>query len=482
MAEPGFTHVIEIENGIGEPPYLPLTLGHELAPVSIGKEGMWQIQAPSILDVHGYVYYDGASLFVQSADGERPILVDASEVGTTWTSVEAPCRLKLGDIYLRFREVTDEEVESRRFNADDATLVRPDPPVELEEVSESVETIAMPEPPVKPPRPFKPGELVIRNYDDSASTQVADLAQPPPATVPVSGGDTTGATLVRGRVADETQVERTTNPPRRRIAPAPPKPPPGTKAPLARPRAPSMPAAAPPMPPAPPPQPAAPPMQPLAMEPMPPAAMGMTHAMAPAPGIYPPLPPVDPTTVMAPGGPPPTVPPQIQSMPGSPYAPMHPHLTPPARPEPGLNTLMGDFRRFSPVKKAAILAFPFVLVAIFYISYYEPTPKTPEATTPSATAPQASAVVAPHPSQPAPPATQAPVAVQSTAPVQPAAAVDAGGRTLERRAVDAVAGGAYAEAARLYEQLAEAAPNRDEAFKYREAARILRARMDAGAP
>jgi hypothetical protein len=473
MAEPGFTHVIEIENGIGEPPYLPLTLGVELAPVSVGKEGMWQIQAPSVLDVHGYLYYDGASLFVQSADGERPILVDASEVGTSWTSVEAPCRLKLGDVYLRFRTMTDEEVESRRFNADDATLVRPDPPVQLEDSSQSAETIAMPEPPVKPPRPFQPGELVIRNYDDSASTQVADLVQPPPGSPLVSGGDTTGATLVRGRVADETKVERTTSPPRRRIAPAPPKPPPGTKSPLARPRAPSMPVAAPPMP-----MPAPPLPPPLAPDPMyPPAPTAMTHAMAPARGIYPPLPPVDPTAVMAPPGPPPTVPPPIQSVPGSPYAPMHPPAPQP-RPEPGLNTLMGEFRRFSPVKKAAILAFPFLLVLIFYVSYYGPTSKAPDAAAPSASAPQATAPL-PRASQPAPLTIPAPVAAQSA---QPALAIDAGGRTLERRAVDAVASGAYGEAAHLYDQLAEAAPNRDEAFKYREAARILRARIDAAAP
>ena len=55
------THVIEIETGIGEPAFIPLTLGSELQPISIGKKGMWRVDGARVLDVHAFVYFDGAS-------------------------------------------------------------------------------------------------------------------------------------------------------------------------------------------------------------------------------------------------------------------------------------------------------------------------------------------------------------------------------------------------------------------------------------
>ena len=42
MAKSSTTHVIEIEAGIGEPAFIPLTLGQELQPISVGKKGMWR--------------------------------------------------------------------------------------------------------------------------------------------------------------------------------------------------------------------------------------------------------------------------------------------------------------------------------------------------------------------------------------------------------------------------------------------------------
>jgi hypothetical protein len=65
--------------------------------------------------------------------------------------------------------------------------------------------------------------------------------------------------------------------------------------------------------------------------------------------------------------------------------------------------------------------------------------------------------------------------------VPPAAAADAGAgaqRTLERQAVDYVAANDYAHAAAVYEQLQQQNPQNR---VYAEAARILRAKADAGA-
>src|SRR5690242_20239310 len=105
MAKPATTHVIEIETGIGEPAFIPLTLGQELAPISVGKKGMWRIESAHVLDVHAFVYFDGKALFLQSADDSSVTSVDGYLVGKTWTELHAPCTIEVGAARLRFRSL-----------------------------------------------------------------------------------------------------------------------------------------------------------------------------------------------------------------------------------------------------------------------------------------------------------------------------------------------------------------------------------------
>ena len=91
MANPQTTHVIEIETGIGEPAFIPLSMGQELQPISVGKKGMWRIESPRVLDVHAFVYFDGTSLFLQSADESQAASVDGYRVGKAWTEPLPSC-------------------------------------------------------------------------------------------------------------------------------------------------------------------------------------------------------------------------------------------------------------------------------------------------------------------------------------------------------------------------------------------------------
>ena len=105
MANPSTTHVIEIETGIGEPAFIPLSMGHELQPISVGKKGMWRIESPRVLDVHAFVYFDGTSLFLQSADDQNAASVDGFRVGKAWTELHAPCTIEVGMARLRYRSL-----------------------------------------------------------------------------------------------------------------------------------------------------------------------------------------------------------------------------------------------------------------------------------------------------------------------------------------------------------------------------------------
>src|SRR5262249_21000959 len=129
MAKPSTTHVIEIETGIGEPAFIPLTLGEELQPISVGKKGMWRIESARVLDVHAFVYFDGTALFLQSADDSAAASVDGYRVGKAWTELHAPCKIEIGAARLRYRSLlpgADAEPPPRqRVNTGSQVMQRP---------------------------------------------------------------------------------------------------------------------------------------------------------------------------------------------------------------------------------------------------------------------------------------------------------------------------------------------------------------------
>lgn len=201
MAKPATTHVIEIESGIGEPAFIPLTLGQELQPISVGKKGMWKVEGARVLDVHAFVYFDGNALFLQSADESSAALVDGYRVGKAWTELHAPCRIEVGAARLRFRSLIGDAANAATVAADAPPVKAPPggpgtggpgptpgtipgghgappgqhgapPPREPPRPAAG----APPEQPMtfpKPQRPFAPGALAAQNDDES--TRIAPL-------------------------------------------------------------------------------------------------------------------------------------------------------------------------------------------------------------------------------------------------------------------------------------------------------------------
>lgn len=175
MARADTTHVIEIESGIGEPAFIPLTRGQELSPISVGKKGMWRIESARVLDVHAFVYFDGASLFLQSADEHASAIVEGQPVGKQWTELRPPCRIEIGQARLRYRSLLQEDEEQT------STFAMSAPPLQQQEATDPggpplglypATPSAAQGIPAKPERPFAPGEFVAR-LDDA--TRVAPV-------------------------------------------------------------------------------------------------------------------------------------------------------------------------------------------------------------------------------------------------------------------------------------------------------------------
>ena len=119
MADAG--QVIEIRSGTGEgdPSSMALTPGTVLKPTSVGRSGMWRVDGQGVLDVHGYVYFDGKALFVQSADDKSPVMVNNHRVGTAWTQVHAPSTIALGQTELIYKS------NAKEYEDGDMTVAQP---------------------------------------------------------------------------------------------------------------------------------------------------------------------------------------------------------------------------------------------------------------------------------------------------------------------------------------------------------------------
>ncbi|MCW5832215.1 MAG: hypothetical protein KIS78_07190 [Labilithrix sp.] len=533
MAKPATTHVIEIETGIGEPAFIPLTLGQELQPISVGKKGMWRIESARVLDVHAFVYFDGTSLFLQSADESSAASVDGYRVGKAWTELHAPCKIEIGAARLRFRSLiapADDQAPTEMHGRPPVQASQPGggpPPLPRPAagapppVPPSAEPITFP----KAERPFKPGEFSNATPQDE-STRIAPLeatgSRPNVGSV-VSAAPRPAA----GRSFEEESAARMEGPGNRLAhggpgmggPPGMSGPPPGMGGPLGMVGPPGM-------------------GGPPGMS-GPPPGMGGPLGMNGPPGVGPggmPMPP----PMLGPGGPMP--PPGMPSGPypgggSGAYNAMGPGAmqsgaygsmagvqvagAPPA--EGSVPYYVAKYKELSPPKRILVVLAPFCLFAAAYLLLFdeeesdprpvatldasaeasaaanttEPPPSTPPPITPPPITPPQPACppnFVPYSvaingqipcvpvGTPMPPADDAAAATQDTPPANTGTAptastspVAATTRTLERQAVDYVAVGNYAAAAQVYEQLHQQNPNNR---VYAEAARILKAKAN----
>jgi hypothetical protein len=95
-------YVLEIRRGQGEPRFLRLPRGADLQPTSVGARGDFRVDADGVLDVHAFVYFDGETLFVQSADVATPVRVNGRPASSEWSRVEPPSTLAFGDARVVF--------------------------------------------------------------------------------------------------------------------------------------------------------------------------------------------------------------------------------------------------------------------------------------------------------------------------------------------------------------------------------------------
>src|SRR5262249_9229813 len=104
MADATQGWLLEVRRGASGTDHLAFPRGQPVQPISLGLRGQWRIEADGVLDVHGYLYFDGQNLFVQSANVDSPLRVNGQAMGSQWAPVGAPCTIALGDARLVFHD------------------------------------------------------------------------------------------------------------------------------------------------------------------------------------------------------------------------------------------------------------------------------------------------------------------------------------------------------------------------------------------
>jgi hypothetical protein len=482
--------------GVGEPPLMRLTVDTVLGPLSIGSSGSWRIVAPGVLGEHGYVYFDGTDLFLQSADPENPLLVDGQPVPDAWTPVDWPCEISLGVARLQYTKPGQTAPlhpvglgQTLPLGFVPSPLPSPLPALRAQPGSN-------PPVPLLPPEAFEapPVAAPLPSFDRPRAFNVPSLAE-------LEAGNPLAA-QPEPEATPEPQTALKFPPKRPQPQPQPSK--------SARPFAPGAFSNREP-------DPDATRLHPIeitaasrniraklpdsddAIRPI-----AESHGNAPPLIVAPPIAsPQPPPAVMQPQmplvGAPPGVPLRSDHLPGA--APKR------AAPPPGpvamaLGSLATHWQEASGVQKALVVLLVPLLGSVWIIFTDLPSSRTkPAAPTASATTSawvaatttpaESSSAPGPVSSLEKPAASERPVASEKptsaatarpaetsrvVAPPPPASTStpSSGGKTAQREAADAVAAGAFDEAAKLYEELAKAHPD---VPAYAEAARILRAKV-----
>ncbi len=452
MADLPGVHIVEIRAGTSQRPVLELRPGQPVQPMSIGRVGMWTIDAPDLLDVHAYLYFDGRALFVQSADPANPAKGNGQAIGSTWQQIEIPCTIELGRARLVYRTLDDMDESD-----DDKTVAQ-----------------AIQIPPA--PAQYRPGAGAFSNRNSGPDSDQTRL-QP--------------MNLGGPREPDPTIVSPL------ELAPPP--------VPKARPAA-GMPAwstdgglpnssptaiGGPPAPP--------PPQQTgyqafgsvqVAVPAPPPAPnMGMNMGSTLQQPMQSPLPQQQPMMQQQP------YPGMPGGMPGQQSGPMMINQPMPVEtgriptpPDNPLKRAVAEWKAMPPIRKVILGSFPGVALLVYFMLFDDPQPVPVQPRRPAASASaSASALASASATATATGTSTTPIIIvtaptgTTTAPTTSASAVATtptlpkGQRTLERQAIDFVAAGQYTKAIEVYDQLAVQHPDQP---VFKEAARLLRQRTN----
>lgn len=103
--------VLEVRAGHAEQHDVAFTPGQAVEAFSVGLEGSWRIVAAGMADVHAYFFYDGTTLFLASVDTSNPAWLNGEAASTEWTALAPLAEIGMGMARLRLQEAEEDFAE-----------------------------------------------------------------------------------------------------------------------------------------------------------------------------------------------------------------------------------------------------------------------------------------------------------------------------------------------------------------------------------
>ncbi|MFO0677790.1 MAG: hypothetical protein U0169_14735 [Polyangiaceae bacterium] len=182
------TLILVVTAGVGVPSDLRFPPGESVESISLGRRGSWFFDAAGVRDVHAHLTFDGTRLHFRSDTAEDPATLDGAPAPTSWVVLVAPCTLGFGNVRV---EVTSTEHDH------DATVVQTTPTTGVRDPASrpaaSIASARMMFPPSAESAPtvLEPAESGSREYPDLATsddgedaTRIDPIAPLAPAVLP----------------------------------------------------------------------------------------------------------------------------------------------------------------------------------------------------------------------------------------------------------------------------------------------------------
>jgi hypothetical protein len=93
--------VIELTKGLSPKKSMTFSPGKPAETFSLGQQGVWSVSGAGVGGVHAYLFFDGTTLFVASADPAASTSVDGRKVTSDWFPLAPPCEVAVGEARLR---------------------------------------------------------------------------------------------------------------------------------------------------------------------------------------------------------------------------------------------------------------------------------------------------------------------------------------------------------------------------------------------
>jgi hypothetical protein len=92
--------VVRVDVGTSDTKARRFRPGGAAATLTVGSQGAWKVEAPGVASVHAYLRFDGRQLLVATSDPRRPVVIDGQPLPETWSLLQPPCLLNLGQACL----------------------------------------------------------------------------------------------------------------------------------------------------------------------------------------------------------------------------------------------------------------------------------------------------------------------------------------------------------------------------------------------